>query len=179
MNNELADGGPDHCIQMPDHSRCELRLDSFVLADAATVCEVDRDPEHRSRFDFPEGFVPSLEHSAAVIARWAEERRAGVRFPFAVRKAGSDALVGGCELQPVAEATAKSCRTGRIRSTVVAESLLRPYARYVPSPSRISGSDGLNWKPIPTTWPRGGSPSPTAFGRSACEPAESCTFLTP
>ena len=75
-------------------------LDWFAPADAAVLCAIDHDPEHRRRFDFPEGFVPSLRHSAAVIARWAEERRAGVRFPFAVREAASGDLIGGCELSP-------------------------------------------------------------------------------
>ena len=78
----------------------DLTLDSFRPADAPVLRAVDSDPEHRRRFDFPHDFVPSLHHSAAVIARWDEERRAGVRFPFAVRIAATGELVGGCELQP-------------------------------------------------------------------------------
>lgn len=92
---------------MAYRTRSGLTLDSFVPADAARLCEVDGDPEHRRRFEFPEGFVPSEEHSARVIARWTEERRAGVRFPLAVREAATGELVGGCELQPSADAAAR------------------------------------------------------------------------
>ena len=83
-----------------------LTLDSFVPADANVLCEIDGDPEHRRRFDFPDDFVPSLQHSRTVIARWEEERRAGLRFPLAVRDASSGELLGGCELQRIGEATA-------------------------------------------------------------------------
>ncbi|HEX2081160.1 MAG TPA: GNAT family N-acetyltransferase [Longimicrobium sp.] len=84
----------------------ELILDCFVPDDAPVLCEADHDPEHRRRFEFPDDFVPSLEHSRAVIARWAEERRAGVRFPFAVRDAATGTLLGGFELRPLGEGTA-------------------------------------------------------------------------
>ena len=84
----------------------QLILDDFVPADAPVLYEADHDPEHRGRFEFPDDFVPSLEHSEAVIARWAEERRTGVRFPFAVRDAASGTLVGGCELRPLGEGAA-------------------------------------------------------------------------
>lgn len=83
-----------------------VTLGSFTPGDAPVLREVDHDPEHRRRFDFPDDFAPSLEHSEAVIARWAEERRAGVRFPFAVRDATSGELLGGCELHPTGRGTA-------------------------------------------------------------------------
>lgn len=91
---------------MPDRDEHRLTLDLFAPADASVLCAVDHDPEHRRRFDFPEDFVPSLHHAETVIARWAEERRAGVRFAFAVRRAASGELVGGCELTPVGQGTA-------------------------------------------------------------------------
>lgn len=75
-------------------------LTPFVAGDAPVLCEADHDPEHRRRFEFPDAFVPSLEHSQEVIARWARERIAGTRFPFAVRDAVTGALLGGCELKP-------------------------------------------------------------------------------
>ncbi len=86
---------------MPD-----LILDTFVPADAPVLCAADHDPEHRRRFEFPDDFVPSLEHSRGVIARWAQERHAGVRFTFAVRDAASGTLLGGCELSPLGEGAA-------------------------------------------------------------------------
>jgi RimJ/RimL family protein N-acetyltransferase len=55
----------------------------------------------RRRFDCPDHFVPSLEHSRNVIARWERERAAGQRFPFAVREASIGTLTGGCELRPL------------------------------------------------------------------------------
>lgn len=58
----------------------ELILDSYVRADARSLTAVDTDPEHRRRFDFPEDFIPSVQHAERVIERWAEERRAGTRF---------------------------------------------------------------------------------------------------
>lgn len=84
----------------------QLILDSFVPADAPVLCDADRDPEHRRRFEFPGDFVASLEHSRAVIARWTEERRAGTRFPFAVRDAALGTLLGGCELSPLGDGAA-------------------------------------------------------------------------
>lgn len=83
-----------------------LILDTFVPADAPVLYEADLDPEHRRRFEFPDDFVPSLEHSRAVIARWAEERRAGARFPFAVRDAASGELLAGCEFRPLGDGAA-------------------------------------------------------------------------
>jgi len=84
----------------------ELVLDTFVPDDAAVLCEVDRDPEHRRRFEFPEDFTPSLEHSKKVIARWDEERRAGTRFTFAIRERVTKQLLGGCELLPRGDGSA-------------------------------------------------------------------------
>lgn len=91
---------------MPDQPDHGLILDLFVPADAPVLVEFDHDPEHRRRFAFPESFVPSLEHSRAVIAGWAEERRAGTRFPYAVRDAASGELLGGCELRPLGDGKA-------------------------------------------------------------------------
>ena len=78
-----------------------MALTPFADGDAAALCEGDADPEHRRRFEFPSDFVPSLEHSRRVIARWAVERAAGTRFPFAVRDAATGELLGGCELRPL------------------------------------------------------------------------------
>lgn len=78
-----------------------LILAPFTAADAPALCEVDHDPEHRRRFEFPDDFAPSIEHSAAVIAQWEVERRAGTLFPFAVRDGDTGELLGGCELGPL------------------------------------------------------------------------------
>jgi RimJ/RimL family protein N-acetyltransferase len=83
-----------------------LVLSTFSSADAAVLARVDQDPEHRRRFEFPTDFVPSIEHSEAVIARWAEEYRVGNSFSFAVRDVGSGELVGGCELKPSSDQAA-------------------------------------------------------------------------
>jgi RimJ/RimL family protein N-acetyltransferase len=79
-----------------------VALSRFALSDAEAMCDADRDAEHRRRFEFPADFTPSLEHSRAVIARWEAERAAGTRFTYAVRDAHSGALLGGCELAPLA-----------------------------------------------------------------------------
>lgn len=86
--------------------RDNLVLGVFVAADAPVLCAGDHDPEHRRRFDFPDDFVPSLAHAEQVIARWDAERRAGTRFPFAVRTADTGELLGGVELQPLGEGVA-------------------------------------------------------------------------
>jgi RimJ/RimL family protein N-acetyltransferase len=83
-----------------------VSLDFFAPSDALVLREVDGDAEHRLRFDFPDGFVPSLEHSESVIARWQEERIAGTRFAFAVRSVAGGELLGGCELRPLGNAAA-------------------------------------------------------------------------
>jgi len=70
------------------------------------MCDGDRDAEHRRWFEFPEDFVPSLQHSRDVIAQWERKRVAGERFPFAVRDAGTGELLGGCELRPVGNGAA-------------------------------------------------------------------------
>ena len=75
-------------------------LTSFVESDAPIMCDADRDAEIRRWFDFPAEFVPSLEHSREVIRRWDSECTAGTRFPFAVRSATRNELLGGCELRP-------------------------------------------------------------------------------
>jgi RimJ/RimL family protein N-acetyltransferase len=102
-------------------------LDRFTPDDAAALREVDGDPEHRRRFGFPDGFVPSLEHARAVVARWEEERRAGVRIPFAVRDAATGALLGGCELHSMAgdEAEVSYWTHPRHRGRGVASAALR------------------------------------------------------
>jgi RimJ/RimL family protein N-acetyltransferase len=78
-----------------------VTLTFFVRSDASVMCEADRDPEHRRRFDLPDTFVPSLEHSESAITRWEQERLAGKRFTFAVRSADTGVLLGGCELRPL------------------------------------------------------------------------------
>jgi RimJ/RimL family protein N-acetyltransferase len=78
-----------------------VTLSLFAHNDAYTLCDGDRDPEHRLRFEFPDDFIPSLQHSKNVIARWEQERLAGKRFPFAVRDTATDEPLGGCELRPV------------------------------------------------------------------------------
>lgn len=86
------------------HTNGHITLTPFQPADAPILFAADHDPEMRLRFEFPPAFVPSLEHTLAVIARWARERAAGERFPFAVRtvadRAAASVLVGGCELWP-------------------------------------------------------------------------------
>ena len=83
-----------------------VALTRFVPGDAPTMCEGDKDPELRHRFAFPDGFIPTERHSLEVIAGWEQDWLAGTRFPFAVRDAVTDALLGGCELQPRAAASA-------------------------------------------------------------------------
>jgi RimJ/RimL family protein N-acetyltransferase len=76
-------------------------LTLFVADDVAVMCDGDADPEFRRRFDFPADFAPSLTHSEQVITRWQAERKAGTRFPFAVRSTVTNELLGGCELRPL------------------------------------------------------------------------------
>lgn len=83
-----------------------VTLSRFVPADAPVLRAGDDDPEHRRRFDFPEDFVSSLEHSLDVIARWEQERIAGTRFRFAARDAVTATLLGGCEISPALDGTA-------------------------------------------------------------------------
>lgn len=78
-----------------------VALSRFTQRDAAAMCEADRDPEHRRRFEMPDGFEPSVAHSLEVVTRWAAERDAGTRFVYAVRDAHSGELLGGCELAPL------------------------------------------------------------------------------
>lgn len=81
-------------------------LTVFRHSDAAVLCGADHDPEHRRRFDCPASFVPSLQHSEDVIARWERERLAGQRFTFAVRNADTGELLGGFEFLPRGPETA-------------------------------------------------------------------------
>jgi RimJ/RimL family protein N-acetyltransferase len=81
-------------------------LSQFHPADAAVLCEADRDPEHRRRFEIPEAFVPSLEHALAVIALRAQEHVDGTRYVFAVRDFATGTLLGGCELRPLGDGAA-------------------------------------------------------------------------
>ncbi len=83
-----------------------ITLTFFTPSDAAALLEADGDAEHRRRFDFPDDFVPSLQHSENVIARWERERIACVRFAFAVRSVANGELLGGCELRPLGSGAA-------------------------------------------------------------------------
>jgi hypothetical protein len=58
-----------------------VALGLFEPDDAPVLVEADRDPEHRRRFDFPDGFVASLAHSRAAIERWKEQRETGSSIP--------------------------------------------------------------------------------------------------
>ncbi len=80
-------------------------LTGYEPADASVLADADADPEHRRRFEFPEGFTPSLRHSLEVIARWKAERTAGTRFAYAVRDVTGQ-LLGGVEILPVGNDTA-------------------------------------------------------------------------
>jgi RimJ/RimL family protein N-acetyltransferase len=75
-------------------------LTPYEPSDASALYDQDHDPEHRRRFEFPDDFVPSVQHSLEVLARWERERLAGALFPFAVRDVATNTLVGGCELRP-------------------------------------------------------------------------------
>jgi len=81
-------------------------LTYFHVSDAAALTVVDTDPEHRRRFEFPDGFVPSLEHSARVISGWARQREEGGPYVFAVRSLVDGKLVGGCEIRFLDQRTA-------------------------------------------------------------------------
>ena len=74
-------------------------LTFFHLSDAAALRDVDADSEHRLRFEFPEEFVPSLEHSEKVISDWTRELTGGGAFVFAVRALADGRLLGGCEIR--------------------------------------------------------------------------------
>ena len=65
-----------------------MRLTFFHLGDASALRDVDADPEHRRRFEFPEKFVASLAHSQKVISDWTNQREEGP-FVFAVRAVSS------------------------------------------------------------------------------------------
>ena len=59
----------------------------------------DSDPEHRLRFEFPEEFIASPEHSARVIGEWTRQLEEGGPFVFAVRSNVGHTLLGGCEIR--------------------------------------------------------------------------------
>ena len=79
-----------------------VRLTFFHLGDAAALCDMDADPEHRRRFEFPETFVASLAHSQKVISDWTNQRDDGP-FVFAVRGVSNGELLGGCEIRLLAD----------------------------------------------------------------------------
>ncbi len=81
-------------------------LTPFATADAPVLRDADRDPEIRLRFGFPDDFVPSIEHSLAVVPRWERERETGARLTFAVRDSAAGTLLGGCELLPLGSSIA-------------------------------------------------------------------------
>ncbi|HKC63340.1 MAG TPA: GNAT family N-acetyltransferase [Pyrinomonadaceae bacterium] len=86
----------EHNLPGDDH----VVLTFFHASDAAALRELDADPEHRLRFEFPEDFLPSLEHSERVIADWTRARDRGGPFVFAVRAVVADGeLLGGCEIR--------------------------------------------------------------------------------
>jgi RimJ/RimL family protein N-acetyltransferase len=78
-----------------------VTLSLFAPEDAPVLRDADDDPEHRRRFEFPDGFVSSVQHSLEAISRWEHERILGTRFPFAVRDAATVTLLGGCEIRPL------------------------------------------------------------------------------
>lgn len=86
-------------MELPSDGVVTLSL--FVPGDAPMLRAADDDQEHRRRFEFPDDFVSSLQHSLEVVARWEQERIAGTRFPFAVRDAVTNTLLGGCEIKPL------------------------------------------------------------------------------
>ena len=73
-------------------------LTFFHLTDAPVMCEMDSDPEHRRRFDFPEEFVPTVAHSERVIVGWTNAGQEG-QFVLALRDPGTSDLLGGCEIR--------------------------------------------------------------------------------
>ena len=78
-----------------------VRLSLYRRTDAPVLLNVNGDPEHRRRFDFPPDFTSSLRHCEEVIDQWQDERRAGKRFPYAVRACVTGELLGGVELKPL------------------------------------------------------------------------------
>jgi RimJ/RimL family protein N-acetyltransferase len=77
-----------------------VMLDDFRQSDASTIFSSDSDFEHRRRFDFPDDFVPSLEHSQHVISKWMSDKIAGRSWTLAIRESETGDLLGGCELRP-------------------------------------------------------------------------------
>jgi len=78
-----------------------VTLDDFSQSDAIGLFAADQDAEHRRRFEAPEEFLPSLQHSRQTISRWLDEKNAGTRWALAVRDCKTRELLGGCEFKPV------------------------------------------------------------------------------
>lgn len=95
-----------------------VSLSLYQVEDAAVMASGDADPEHRRRFDFPDGFVPSIAHSERVIEQWERDRAEGKRFVFATRDASTGELYGGCELLPITSGRA-NVHTGHTLLIVV------------------------------------------------------------
>jgi RimJ/RimL family protein N-acetyltransferase len=74
-------------------------LTFFRLSDASRLSVVDADPEHRRRFEFPDDFVASEDHSKRVISDWTHQRERNGPFVFAVRAVVGGDLLGGCEIR--------------------------------------------------------------------------------
>ncbi|MBV9242053.1 MAG: GNAT family N-acetyltransferase, partial [Acidobacteria bacterium] len=85
--------------KLPDDGVVTLAF--YEPEDAVELCEMDSDPEHRRRFEFPQDFIPSVSYSEKVIAGWTHAREIGERFAFAVRDLATRELLGGCELRPL------------------------------------------------------------------------------
>jgi RimJ/RimL family protein N-acetyltransferase len=100
----LDDRSPWEHQDLPNDGFIKLAL--YQPDDAVGLRELDADPEHRRRFELPDDFVPSLDHSRQVIADWTRACRLGEQFAFAVRDAKTGELLGGCELRPTEEFTA-------------------------------------------------------------------------
>jgi RimJ/RimL family protein N-acetyltransferase len=90
-------------VGIPDENKLPsddgVALTFFHLSDAASLCALDADAEHRQRFEFPDSFVPSLAHSDRVIRDWTHQRSEGGPFAFAVRALANGELLGGCEIR--------------------------------------------------------------------------------
>jgi RimJ/RimL family protein N-acetyltransferase len=84
---------------MKNHSDGIIYLDAFVLDDALALVKADQDAEHRLRFEFPEGFCPSIQHSQRVIERWNRQVSIGTHLILAARSERTGELVGGCEIR--------------------------------------------------------------------------------
>ena len=84
----------------------EVSITRYSESDAGALCDVNADPEHRKRFDFPDDFMPSIQHAKTVISSWNREFDSNSRYAFAIRIRNDGTLIGGCELKPKADGTA-------------------------------------------------------------------------